>query len=204
MPFVYPGSPWVKDLKALLSQLGVPVLLGIPRMERTVSGYQMFNSVLAFSAKGELLGAYDKEHLVPFGEYVPWVRYFPWLKRLSVASGDYQAGRGPGLLKVAGHRLGILICFENVFPELSRKRVKEGAEVLIVLTNDAWFGTSSALPQHFYQSVLRAVENRRFVIQVSNTGLSGLIDPYGRVLSVGPLNQEWLACWGRSASSGLE
>ncbi len=195
--FFFPHSP---DLSARLiegiKELGVTVLLGAPRIAQEEDRYVMKNSLLVFSPKGELKGIYDKEHLVPFGEYVPLEKYLPWLRNLAVASGRYSPGKGPGVVKAAGVKWGVLICFENVFPELARKRIKEGAELLLVITNDAWFGDSAALPQHFYQSVLRAVETRRYVIQVANTGLSGVIDPYGRILSLGPINREWVGCFG--------
>jgi len=195
MTFVFPVDPLVRDLLSGIKRMGLPVLLGIPRVEARSDGYTMKNSMILVSSSGRILGIYDKEHLVPFGEYIPFERWLPWLRRFAVAAGDYTPGKGPGVLRIGGHRLGILICFENVFPGLSRKRVNAGAEVLVVATNDAWFGHSAALSQHFYQSVLRAVETRRYLLQVSNTGLSGLIDPYGRVLVKGPVNKEWIRCF---------
>jgi len=195
MPFLFPLDPLSQTLLSGVKDLGVPVVFGAPRVEKRGDHYVMKNSLLALSPKGEILDFYDKEHLVPFGEYVPLERYFPWLRKLAVASGNYKPGKGSGVITVAGHRLGVLICFENIFSRLSYKRLQAGAEVLLVVTNDAWFDNSAALPQHFYQSVLRAVETRRFVIQVSNTGLSGIIDPYGRVLLLGPVNREWTACF---------
>ncbi len=197
LTFVYPVSPLVQALQEGVRELGIPVLFGVPRVERTLSGWRLKNSAVVLAPSGEVLGIYDKEHLVPFGEYVPLVRWFPWLRKLAVASGNYAPGTGPGVIRIKGVRLGLLICFENAFPFLARKRVREGADLLVVLTNDAWFGSSAALPQHFYQSVLRAVETRRYVLQVANTGISGLIDPYGRILSRGPINREWIACWER-------
>ncbi len=193
--FVFPVDPLVKKLLREVQSLGRPLLFGTPRVEKRREGYVLKNSVVAISPSGKVLGIYDKERLVPFGEYVPFERWLPWLRHLAVASGDYEPGRGPGVLEIAGHRLGILICFENVFPGLARKRSRAGAEILVVVTNDAWFDRSAALPQHFYQSVLRAVETRRYVLQVANTGLSGLVDPYGRILLLGPTAQEWVACW---------
>jgi len=195
VPFFFPRDPLSGKLISGVKALGVPVLFGAPRVEREAGGYVMKNSLVALSPEGKISGVYDKEHLVPFGEYVPLGDTFPSLRNLAVASGDYEPGRGSGIIEVAGRKLGVLICFENIFPKLSRKRVEEGAEALLVVTNDAWFGESAALPQHFYQSVLRAVETRRYVIQVSNTGLSGVIDPYGRVLLLGPINREWVACF---------
>ena len=196
MTFVFPVDPLVKNLFSGIRTLGIPVLLGIPRVEVRSDGYVMKNSMVLVSSSGKVLGIYDKEHLVPFGEYIPFEQWLPWLRHFAVAAGNYVPGQESGVLRISGHRLGILICFENVFPGLSRKRVRAGADLLIVATNDAWFGRSAALAQHFYQSVLRAVETRRYVIQVGNTGLSGLIDPSGRVLTLGPINREWTACFG--------
>ncbi|QJA05778.1 apolipoprotein N-acyltransferase [Thermosulfurimonas marina] len=197
LPFPFPYGGLTGELLKGIRSLGRPVLFGAPRAVHTEKGWDLRNSLVALSPEGKPLGVYDKEHLVPFGEYVPFEDKFPWLRNLAVASGDYTPGRGSGVLEVAGVRVGALICFENAFAPLARARVRAGADLLLVITNDAWFGRSAALRQHFDQSILRAVETRRWVIQVANTGLSGVIDPYGRVRLLGPVERPWWSCFGR-------
>jgi len=200
LTFPFPYGGLTGKLFEGVRGLGRPILFGAPRAVQTKKGWVLRNSLVALSPEGRVLGVYDKEHLVPFGEYVPLEDRLPWLRRLAVASGDYTPGRGPGILRVAGVRVGILICFENAFSRLARARVRAGADFLLVVTNDAWFGRSAALRQHFDQSILRAVETRRWVVQVSNTGLSGVIDPCGRVRLLGPVERAWQACFGEKSS----
>ena len=198
LPFPFPYGRLTGKLLEGIKELGRPVLVGVPRALQTPRGWIMRNSLVALSPDGRVLGVYDKEHLVPFGEYVPLGDRFSWLRRLAVASGGYTPGKGTGIVRVAGVKVGVLICFENAFPGLAQARVRAGADLLLVITNDAWFGDSAALRQHLDQSVLRAVETRRWVIQVANTGLSGVIDPYGRIRLLGPVNRPWWACFGPS------
>jgi len=128
---------------------------------------------------------YDKEKLVPFGEYIPLGEYFPFLRKISVVSDVLKPGVGKNLrikLKERVIEITPLICFESAFSELARKRVLQGGEFIFVATNDAWFGKTSAPYQHFQMLKLRAVENRRFVVQAANTGISGIVSPLGKVL----------------------
>jgi apolipoprotein N-acyltransferase len=103
------------------------------------------------------------------------------LGKISQAAGNYEGGDTARLIEYDGDKIGVLICYESVFPELARAHVKAGADWLVVMTNDAWFGRSSASYQHFSQAVARAVETRRSVIRAANTGISGFILPNGRV-----------------------
>ena len=137
-----------------------------------------------------MLGKYDKVHLVPYGEYVPLKRFFPFLGKLVEAVGDFRPGKEGQVLSLNGEKVGILICFEIIFPELSRLMVKNGAQLLVNITNDAWFGTSSAPYQHLSMGVLRAVENHRAVARAANTGISAFVDPVGRILDKTPLFEE--------------
>jgi apolipoprotein N-acyltransferase len=128
---------------------------------------------------------YDKERLVPFGEYIPLGEYFPFLRKISVVSDVLKPGVGKNLrikLKERVIEITPLICFESAFSEIARKRVVQGGELIFVATNDAWFGKTSAPYQHFQMLKLRAVENRRFAIQAANTGISGIVSPLGKVL----------------------
>jgi len=123
-------------------------------------------------------------HLVPFGEYVPLENILPFASRIARgAIGDFIPGSRPVLAEAAGLQLGTSICYEIIFPELVRRFPLRGARVLANLTNDAWFGTSAGPYQHFDMAVFRAVENRRYLIRAANTGISGIVEPSGRVLS---------------------
>jgi apolipoprotein N-acyltransferase len=136
------------------------------------------------------LGKYDKVHLVPYGEYVPFKRFFPFLGKIVEAVGDFERGKEGQVLSLDGQRLGVLICFEVIFPALSRAMVQNGAQLLVNITNDAWFGTSSAPYQHLSMAVFRAVETRRALARAANTGITAFIDPVGRVLDETPLFEE--------------
>jgi apolipoprotein N-acyltransferase len=119
---------------------------------------------------------------VPFGEYVPLQRFFPFVKRLVPAAGDFASGESVKPLKLPDVSAGVLICFEVIFPELARLQIKNGAEILINMTNDAWFGRTGAPYQHLSMAVFRAVENRRPLVRAANTGISAFIGPTGKVL----------------------
>jgi apolipoprotein N-acyltransferase len=121
-------------------------------------------------------------HLVPFGEYVPLKRLLFFVDPLVEAVSDFTPGREPVLLPVAGHQASTAICYEVIYPRLMRSFVQRGSELLTTITNDAWYGWSSAAYQHFEQAAMRAIEEGRFLARAANTGVSGFVDPYGRVL----------------------
>ena len=138
-----------------------------------------------------ITGKYDKIHLVPFGEYVPFGKYLAFLGKLTAQAGDFSAGKKEFIpLKFKNKKTGILICFEVIFPDLARKFVNNGADILVTITNDAWFGRTSAPFQHFSMSVFRAVENRRSMARAANTGISGFIAPTGNILITSSLYKE--------------
>jgi apolipoprotein N-acyltransferase len=151
-----------------------------------------YNSAFLLNPSGEMVGKYDKVHLVPFGEYVPQKRLFFFAGKLTAGISDFSPGKSLILLKVKEHRFGVPICFEIIFPNLVRSFVQEGAEFIATITNDAWFGRTSAPYQHFVTAVFRAVECRRFVVRAANTGISGIIDPYGRIVEQTPIFEEAL------------
>ncbi|MBI3398494.1 MAG: apolipoprotein N-acyltransferase [Deltaproteobacteria bacterium] len=140
-----------------------------------------YNSAFLLSPGGEIVGKYDKIHLVPFGEYVPLKKYLPFIHKLVAGVGDFSSGKWLKPLAFDGNSFGVLICFESIFPELARGFIKEGAGFLVNITNDAWFGRASAPYQHFSQAIFRAVENKAYLVRAANTGISGVIDPVGRV-----------------------
>jgi apolipoprotein N-acyltransferase len=141
------------------------------------------NSAFLLKSDGTLSGRYDKVHLVPYGEYVPLRSYFPFIGKLVAGVGDFRPGGGFHPLSINGHRLGVLICYEGIFPEPAGNYKREGAELLVNITNDAWFGKTSAPVQHLSMTVFRAVENRLFLVRAANTGISAIIDPTGEIIS---------------------
>jgi len=140
------------------------------------------NSAILFSPEGKVISIYDKVHLVPYGEYVPLRRFFPFIEKLVVDIGDFVAGDEYVVMKTPFVRIAPLICYEVIFPGLVRKFINRGADVIVTITNDAWFGKTSAPYQHFSMAVFRAVENRVPVVRSANTGISGFIDSKGRIM----------------------
>lgn len=167
-------------------------VIGTPSAETIGNGrgYLYYNSAYLFSSRGELIDKYDKVHLVPFGEYVPMKRWLPFLGKMVEQVGDFSAGHRGNVLKWDLAPIGMLICYEVIFPDLARAMVGNGARLLINITNDAWFGRTSAAYQHFSMAVLRCVENRRAMARSANTGISGFIDPCGRILAQTPLYED--------------
>ena len=133
-----------------------------------------------------MLGRSDKIHLVPFGEYVPLGSLLTFVNKLVVGVGDFSPGKVKPL-PLNGHTLGVLVCYEAIFPELARDYVRQGSSLLVNITNDAWFGRSSAPFQHLAMTRFRAIENRIWLARAANTGISALISPAGRVVESGPL-----------------
>ena len=141
------------------------------------------NSVGVISPAGEQLSRYNKIHLVPFGEYVPLGSILFFAQSLTRNVGDFVPGSDFTLTSVGDHRIASTICYEDVFPGLMRQFTRRGAEAIVNVTNDGWFGATSAPYQHLRMSIVRAVENRRYIIRGANTGISAIIDPYGSVVS---------------------
>ena len=169
---------------------GADLIFGSPAYRREDGRTKLVNRAYLLSPNGEIYGYYDKVHLVPFGEYVPLKRFLPFIHRLVQAAGDFVSGKKIEPLNLPYLSAGILICYEVIFPELARAHVKKGAEILINLTNDAWFGMTSAPYQHLCMSVFRAVENRKPLIRVANTGFSAFISPQGEMIIHGDLFRE--------------
>lgn len=165
-------------------------IIGAPAAERSDDGWNYFNRAYAVTSKGAVIGSYDKVHLVPFGEYIPLQKLLFFVKRLVVSAGNFSAGDKGDTIKGWDWQVGVQICFESIFPELSVASVRSGATLLVNLTNDAWFGRSGAPFQHFQMARFRAVETRRALARSANTGISGFVDPVGRVLGTTPLYEE--------------
>ncbi len=176
-------------VRTLARQARVPILFGSDQVEwRTQNNQRVpiryFNSAFLVSPDGSTGGVYRKMHLVPFGEYVPLKRIFFFAAPLVEAVSDFSAGDDAVLLPVNGHPISTAICYEIVYPGLVRRFVQGGSELLTTITNDAWFGRTSAPYQHFEQASMRAIEEGRYLVRAANTGISGIVDPYGRVLAV--------------------
>jgi len=143
---------------------------------------QLYNSGSLVSPAGEWVGRYDKAHLVPFGEYVPFKRVFGFAGGLTQQVGDFSPGTSRAPLQ-AGGKLGVFICYESIFPDEIRQLAANGAQVFVNISNDGWYGDSGAYAQHLKQARMRAVENDRWLLRDTNTGVTASIDPYGRVVS---------------------
>lgn len=167
-----------RQVFSLSGQLKVSLLVGAVSR----SGKAYFNSALFVNNLGQPAGIYNKLHLVPFGEYVPFKNTFPFLQTIAPI-GDIEPGREYTIFEQPAD-FAVLICFEDLFPELSREFIKRGARFLVNITNDAWYKEGSAPYQHFAASVFRAVENHVYLVRAANTGISGFIDPSGRPLSI--------------------
>jgi apolipoprotein N-acyltransferase len=147
------------------------------------AGKQVFNSAFLLSSKRDVPAQrYDKMKLVPFGEYVPFRKWLTPVDKLVEEASDFSPGTGPVVMSSAGARLAPLICYEAIFPELARRFVNDGAQLLINITNDAFLGNSAGPRQHLQLAAVRAVENRRWMLRAANTGISAVIDPSGRIV----------------------
>jgi apolipoprotein N-acyltransferase len=191
-PFFFQQESALRDQILDLSRdTGAEILFGAPAFGGTPAQRTWYNRAYLVGPDRQIKGTYDKQHLVPFGEYVPLQTLLPFVRRMVESIGDFTAGQdAKPLLSATGASVGVLICFESLFPEISREFVRNGADLLANITNDAWFGQTAAPHQHLSILTLRAVENRRWIVRAANTGISALVDPCGRVVSTTPLFQE--------------
>ena len=186
-PF-YTGDPAFRDVVSnvarqtnawvITGSLGVRNASSSPQRETEV-----YNSAALISPSGEWVGRYDKVHLVPFGEYVPFRRAMPFMDMLTKEVGDFQRGSSRMPLDAGGARIGLIICYESIFPDEVRQFVANGAQVLVNISNDGWYGDSGAYAQHLNQTRMRAIENDRWLLSATNTGVTASIDPYGRIVA---------------------
>jgi len=169
----------------IAAETGSYLLVGSPDADPPAAadgGTRYRNSAFLISPQRELLRRYDKMHMVPFGEYVPLKSILFFVNKLAHGIGDFEGGQDYTVFDIPGGRFSATICYEVIFPDQVRRYVKDGAEFLVNITNDAWFGRSAAPTQHLAMAVLRAVENRRYLIRAANTGISAIVDPSGRIV----------------------
>ena len=186
MPFYFEQQhEYAAAIRLFAADNGIYLAFGAPAVLRDARGSSLLNRLHLLSPSGLTAGFYDKEHLVPFGEYTPFGAAIPLLR--DVLQGmDFSPGRHNTPLRLRGQGdsellLGALICYEAIFPALAQERVKQGAEILINVSNDGWFRKSSAPLQHLAHAVLRSVEQSRSLARATNTGVTAAIDPFGRV-----------------------
>jgi apolipoprotein N-acyltransferase len=174
-----------RPVRDLVVSTGVPLLIGSSehaKFTRREYGPRSFNSMVLMSPEGRVSDTYRKIRLVPFGEYAPLEAYVAWPDVIASATGNSVAGERRTVFAVAGVPIATTICWENIFPDLVREFVADGARIVVNATNEAWFQDSGAPHQFLAISVFRAAENRVSVLRVANTGISAVIDPYGRIV----------------------
>lgn len=166
-------------LRAMAAELRTPFVIGTNAAN--ADGSEIYNSASVIRADGRLGDSYSKMHLVPFGEYVPFKKVLFFIGPLVQAISDFTPGTQATVLNLGnGIRAGVAICYESTYPSLTRAFANNGANLLMVITNDAWFGTSSAAFQHYEMGAMRAIENGRYLVRAANTGITAAVDPYGR------------------------
>jgi apolipoprotein N-acyltransferase len=176
-----------RPIERLLAQSGVDLIVGAPHYEDgDPARPQYFNSAFHVTADGAIRGRYDKAHLLPFAEYFP-LRTIEILRRRFERVRYFTPGDGTGAFDTRFGRVATVICFEGIFPELVREQMRRGAELLVNLSNDAWLGSGPGPEQHLAMVTLRAIENRTWVVRSTTTGVSAVIDPWGRVRLRSPL-----------------
>lgn len=188
--FVQEEPKLAARIGALAREAKAGMIVGSPAAERDGDRMRLLNSAFLFTPAGEVGPRSDKLHLVPFGEYVPLAKLLPFVHKMVAGIGDFVPGRSYVTFPTGKGDAGVLICFEGIFPELARGYVREGSRFLVNITNDAWFGRSSAPWQHLAMYTFRAVESRVPVVRAANTGISSLIDSSGRIADTTALFQE--------------
>lgn len=180
LPFVFREDPRRGRVLALAQEVQGTLIVGAPDRE----GNRFTNSAFVITPAGAIAGKYDKVHLVPFGEYVPWWGGFGLAERLAAgAIGNFRSGGARPVFDSPAGRVGIVICYEAIFPSEVREYFRQGADFLVNITNDAWFGDTAAPRQHLAMAAFRAAENGAYLVRAANTGISAVVGPDGRILA---------------------
>lgn len=184
-PFYFKlDSDLAQPVRALAVETRTPFIIGTDDLVPASAGQpeRLYNASIVLGADGKSHDEYRKVYLAPFGEYVPFKRLLFFVGPLVQAVSDFTPGTEASVLRTSVGTVSTCICYESVYPWLSREFVEHGSQLLAIITNDAWFGYSAAAAQHFDQGAVRAVEEGRYVVRAANTGISGVVDPYGRVI----------------------
>ena len=184
-PFQTDRSAFTSVAAALSHAANAPVIAGAVGIEPDASarsGTRVYNSAALFTPERGLTARYDKMHLVPFGEFVPYADLFQFASGLTQAVGTFDRGRSRSPVIADGHSYGVFLCYESIFGDEVRQFVQGGAEVLTNLSDDGWYGDTSAPFQHINMARMRAIENRRWILRDTNNGITASIDPNGRVV----------------------
>ncbi|OGO87978.1 MAG: apolipoprotein N-acyltransferase [Clostridiales bacterium GWF2_36_10] len=173
------------SFSTITSEYNVTIIAGVLVDGGEIAG--KYNSVVAVYPDGSVSNRYDKRHIVPFGEYIPYRDFLetmiPFVEGLNLGEFTTIAGEDTAIFDVEGMKNGSLVCFDSIFDSLARESVNDGAEILTVVTNDSWYEDSAGITQHLKHSVLRAIENKRYIIRAANTGISAYISPKGKVIN---------------------
>jgi len=188
--YIQNDARYTPRIKSLAAELKTYMVVGSPAFEMEREKTRYLNSAFLLAPDGEILGRSDKRHLVPFGEYVPMARLLPFVNKMVAGIGDFSPAASLIPLDAGKGKIGVLICFEGIFPELSRAYVRSGSRLLVNITNDAWFGRSSAPYQHLSMTVFRAVENRVPLVRAANTGVTAIIDSRGHIRAMTQIFRE--------------
>jgi apolipoprotein N-acyltransferase len=180
-PFLDKDPRLLNALRTLALTMDAPVIAGTTSLDAHGARADMYNSALFVGLDGEVLGRYDKIHLVPWGEYIPYKRFFSFAKNLTQEAGDMTHGWRRVVFKSDDHTFAVFICYEEIFGDEIRLFVKNGAQVLVNISNDGWYGDTCAPWQTLNMARMRAIENRRWLLRDTNTGITTIIDPYGRL-----------------------
>jgi apolipoprotein N-acyltransferase len=186
-PFVSRDPVLMRSLSEIAQRAQAWMVVGAVGVEDPMTAGpkrdEVHNSALLVNPSGDVVGRYDKIHLVPFGEYVPFRQIFAFAEALTKEVGTFEPGTSRQPLRAGDERLGVFICYEAVFPDEVRQFANKGAQVLVNISNDGWYGDSGAWAQHLQQARMRAVENNRWFLRATNTGKTAAIDPLGRVVA---------------------
>jgi apolipoprotein N-acyltransferase len=180
-PFLDKDPRLLTALRDLAVYMDAPVIAGSTSLDAHGVRFDMYNSALFVRPDGTVVGRYDKIHLVPWGEYIPFKSFFSFAKNLTQQAGDMTHGWRRVVFSSDGHRFGVFICYEEIFGDEVRLFAKQGAQVLVNISNDGWYGDTCAPWQTLNMSRMRAIENRRWLLRDTNTGITTVIDPYGRL-----------------------
>jgi apolipoprotein N-acyltransferase len=181
-PFSLQDSTFAADAEKIAEDSGQDFVVGVEDWKMNVPHPYATNSAVLLGPNGQRLFTYDKIHLVPFGEYVPLRKWLTFAGKLTADIGDFTPGSRYSVGSLPGGKFGAFICYEATFPNLVRHFSRNGAELLINMSNDGWFGRSAAPAQHLMMARVRAVENRRWLLRDTNNGFTVDVDPYGRVV----------------------